>query len=71
MVTAQLEALQTLYNMCKISCLRQEAAAVAGIIPYLTTLASPPRAVPAASPSNDLQVPQPCPHHLLTSLQCE
>lgn len=38
----QLEALHALYNLCKISRTRQEAAAVAGIVPYLAALAVPP-----------------------------
>lgn len=37
----QLEALHALYNLCKISRTRQEAAAVAGIVPYLAALAQP------------------------------
>ncbi len=37
----QLEALHALYNLCKISRTRQEAAAVAGIVPYLAALAEP------------------------------
>lgn len=37
----QLEALHALYNLCKISRTRQEAAAVAGIVPYLAALADP------------------------------
>lgn len=37
----QLEALHALYNLCKISRTRQEAAAVAGIVPYLVALAQP------------------------------
>jgi hypothetical protein len=38
----QLEALRAMYNLCRISRTRQEAAAVAGIIPRLTALAAPP-----------------------------
>lgn len=37
--TLQLEALRAIYNLCRISRTRQEAAAVAGIIPRLTALA--------------------------------
>ena len=36
----QLEALSALYNLCKISKVRQEAAAVAHAVPHLTRLAS-------------------------------
>ena len=43
----QLAALHALYNLCKISRTRQEAAAVAGIVPYLAVLAAPPAAAPA------------------------
>ena len=38
----QAEALHALYNLCKISRTRQEAAAVAGALPYLAHLAQPP-----------------------------
>lgn len=38
----QLEALRAMYNLCRISRTRQEAAAVAGMIPRLTALAVPP-----------------------------
>ena len=44
----QLEALHAMYNMCKISPPRQEAAAVAGIVPLLVKLAAP---VPPEAPS--------------------
>lgn len=39
-VTLQLEALHALYNLCKISRTRQEAAAVAGVVPRLIALVS-------------------------------
>ena len=38
----QLEALAALYNLCKISKVRQEAAAVSGAVPHLARLASAP-----------------------------
>ncbi len=41
----QLEALSALYNLCKISKVRQEAAAVAHAVPHLTRLASAPAQV--------------------------
>lgn len=44
----QLEALHAMYNMCKISPPRQEAAAVAGIVPLLVKLATP---LPPDAPS--------------------
>lgn len=36
-----MEALHAMYNMCKLSPTRQEAAALAGIVPLLVKLASP------------------------------
>ena len=39
-VSLQLEALHALYNLCKISRTRQEAAAVAGVVPRLIALVS-------------------------------
>ena len=39
-VALQLEALHALYNLCKISRTRQEAAAVAGVVPRLIALVS-------------------------------
>jgi hypothetical protein len=41
----QLEALSALYNLCKISKVRQEAAAVAHAVPHLTRLALGPAQV--------------------------
>lgn len=35
----QVEALHALHNLCKISRQRQEAAALAGLVPYLMNLA--------------------------------
>ena len=49
----QLEALHALYNMCKISPTRQEAAALAGVVPLLVKL--------AVSPAEDPPLPQPLP----------
>lgn len=48
----QLEALHALYNLCKISRTRQEAAAVAGIVPYLAALAEAPAQVGSAHSLN-------------------
>ena len=48
-----MEALHAMYNMCKLSPTRQEAAALAGIVPLLVKLAS-------ASPQ-DAQPPSPSP----------
>lgn len=39
-VALQAEALHALYNLCKISRTRQEAAAVAGVVPRLIALVS-------------------------------
>lgn len=49
----QLEALHAMYNMCRISPARQEAAAVAGIVPLLVKLATPlpPTSTSATQPS--------------------
>lgn len=44
----QLEALHAMYNLCKISPARQEAAAVAGVVPLLVKLAQP---LPPDAPS--------------------
>ena len=38
-LTIQVEALHALHNLCKISRQRQEAAASAGLVPYLMNLA--------------------------------
>ncbi len=53
-VTLQLEALHALYNLCKISRTRQEAAAVAGVVPRLIALVSSASAkvCPKANSSN-------------------
>ena len=48
-----MEALHAMYNMCKLSPIRQEAAALAGIVPLLVKLATP-------SP-HDAQPPSPSP----------
>lgn len=56
----QAEALHTLYNLCKISPLRQEAAAAAGVVPYLAALAAPPPpadAAPVRHRKHDLPAP--------------
>ena len=46
----QLEALHAMYNMCKISPTRQEAAALAGVVPLLVKLAvSPPPEAPLST----------------------
>lgn len=39
-----------MYNMCKISPPRQEAAALAGIVPLLVKLATPAPPEPSSSP---------------------
>ena len=44
----QVEALHALHNLCKISRQRQEAAASAGLVPYLMNLAQlSPKQVPS------------------------
>ena len=49
-VSLQSEALHALYNLCKISRTRQEAAAVAGVVPRLIALVSTSPKVPACAP---------------------
>ena len=47
----QLDALKALHNLCKLSRNRQEAAALAGVVPPLAGFArQPPTAAPAQSP---------------------
>ena len=46
----QLEALHALYNMCKISPTRQEAAALAGLVPLLVKLAATSLPEPPSMP---------------------
>lgn len=52
-----MEALHAMYNMCKLSPTRQEAAALAGIVPLLVKLAtpSPHHAQPASPPQPPVQ----------------
>ena len=54
----QTEALHAMYNMCKLSPTRQEAAALAGIVPLLVKLATP--SLQDAQPPLDPR--QPAPH---------
>ncbi|DBA67330.1 TPA: hypothetical protein ACH3X2_001627 [Trebouxia sp. C0005] len=53
----QLEALHAMYNMCKISPTRQEAAALAGVVPLLVKLAISTPSESAAAPSTASQPP--------------
>lgn len=48
----QLEALQTLFNLCTLSSLRQEAAAVAGAVKPLLMLAGRPAGAVGGGPSS-------------------
>lgn len=53
----QLEALHAMYNMCKISPTRQEAAALAGVVPLLVKLAVLPPSESGEAPSTAPQPP--------------
>ncbi len=53
----QLEALHAMYNMCKISPTRQEAAALAGVVPLLVKLAVSPPSESGEAPSTAPQPP--------------
>lgn len=53
----QLEALHAMYNMCKISPTRQEAAALAGVVPLLVKLAVSPPSESGEAPSTAPQSP--------------
>ncbi|KAL3139702.1 hypothetical protein ABBQ38_004012 [Trebouxia sp. C0009 RCD-2024] len=55
----QMEALHAMYNMCKLSPTRQEAAALAGIVPLLVKLATPSShdTQPASPPQPPVQSP--------------
>ena len=53
----QLEALHAMYNMCKISPTRQEAAALAGVVPLLVKLAVSPPSESGEAPSTASQPP--------------
>ena len=77
----QLEALSALYNLCKISKVRQEAAAVAHAVPHLTRLASapaqarrrclPPRVPSCTEPVVVLYVDMYfCPVHSISMVKC-
>ena len=59
----QMEALHAMYNMCKLSPTRQEAAALAGIVPLLVKLATPSSqdAPPTSSPQAPSQSPAKAP----------
>lgn len=54
-----MEALHAMYNMCKLSPTRQEAAALAGIVPLLVKLATPSSydTQPASPPQPPVQSP--------------
>ena len=56
-VSLQLEAMHALYNLCKISRTRQEAAAVAGVVPRLIALVS--SKVSACTPPHEMAPHQP------------
>ena len=53
-MSLQLEALHALYNLCKISRTRQEAAAVAGVVPRLIALVSASPKVSACSSPHEM-----------------
>lgn len=66
----QVEALHALHNLCKISRQRQEAAASAGLVPYLMNLAQmSPKQVPPPRPYTPL--PKLHPHLLLQDVSSQ